>query len=499
MKKSFLFIIVVAFFSFSSVAQDISPELLNATVINDKGDVQLTWERRDTINADLLISRDYYNAGDWVVGDIKTITDTGQTQWTDTNSETNNKTHIYKLSLKDMGDESESNYFNTIHTELEFDTCEKKISLRWTRHVDKPSWKNYNDTISIKKFNIWRKVNNDTPEIIGTTDETDTTFTDENVNYNDSLKYYIEAVRAADTSIKSLSNRVSIYTRMPYDPDFINPDLLEVEKKQINLQYTISENSELEKYKLLRSENYEGTYDTIHTFNTSENTLNYTDDKASPSNNIYYYYVAAINQCNHLTTKSDTTNNIKLQLQSENETAVLLDWNEFRIPLENVTYKIFRKNGTNPYSPLSERYSTNYPDYEPEDYFSGRDSSGKFCYYIEARGQLYEGQSSRSVSTKECIYIKPSIFIPNAFTPNGDGKNDKFRPVLSFLPQEYRLIIYNRNGNKVFQTTKPEKPWEGNFQGQHKVSAGTYIYYLEVKNPKQEIIIKRGEINVLFP
>mgnify|MGYP000187958436 CR=1 FL=1 len=498
MKKYLLFIITVAFFSYSAVAQDISPpELLNATVVNDAGDVQLTWQRTDTTNADLLISRDYYDAGDWVVGDIKTITDTSQTQWIDADSEANSKTHIYKLSFKDMGDESESNYFNTIYTQLEFDTCSKEISLIWTRHVDEPSWKDYNDTISIKEFNIWRKVNNGTPSIIGTNDETDTTFTDKNVNYNDSLKYYIEAVRAADTSIKSHSNRVSIYTRMPYDPDYINPDLLKVKNNNINLQYTIAENSELKKYKLLRSENYEGTYDTVHTFNTSENTLNYTDDKASPSKNIYYYYVASINQCNHLTTKSDTTNNIRLQLKSKNATSVL-DWNEFRITPANVTYKIFRKNGINPYSELSSSYSTNYTDNEL-DLFSGRDSSGKFCYYIKAHGQLNEGQSSLSVSNKQCLFIKPNIFIPNAFTPNGDTKNDKFRPVLSFLPRDYRLIIYNRSGNKVFETKKPVKPWKGKFQGQHKVSAGTYIYYLEVKNPDHEVIIRRGEINVLYP
>ena len=498
MKKIYVIILLLIAGIIPSKAQDISPpELLNATVVNDDGDVKLTWKRKDSTNADLLISRDYYDAGDWVVGDIKTITDSSQTKWIDKNAKANNKTHIYKLSLKDIGDESESNYFNTIYTKLEFDTCEKEIKLKWTRYVDEPSWKDYNDTISIKEFNIWKKVNNGSPRIIGTNNEADTTFIDEKVNYNDSLKYYIEAVRASDTSIKSLSNRVSIYTRMPYNPDFINPDIVKTENNKINLQYTIAENSELTKYKLLRSDEYNGQYDTINTFNTDENTLTYTDSKASPSRNIYYYYVASINQCNQLTTKSDTANNLRLQLNSDNETA-LLSWNEFSLASQNITYEINRKNGTNPYEYLTKVYSTNYADNQL-NFFSGRDSSGKFCYYTVAKTQFNEGQTSKSISNKSCIYIKPQVFVPNAFTPNGDGKNETFRPFLSFLPQDYRLIIYNRIGNKVFETTSPEKPWKGRFRGQHKVEAGTYIYYLEAKNPKQETIKKRGEINVLYP
>jgi len=498
MKKLFSFIITVVFCSYSSVAQDIPPELLNANIINEKGDVKLTWELKDTVNNNIAILRDSVEYVSAYI-EVQIIRDTSILTWINKDSRANNQPRSYRVEYnKDTtNDETvplKSNRFNTIHTSLKFDTCRKQIKLKWTKHIEA----NFNDTISIEHYNIWKKVNNSNYRKVYTKeDNKDTTFTDKNVNYNDSLKYYIEAVRASDTSIKSHSNRVSIYTRMPYEPDYINPDLLEVRNNNINLQYTIAENSELKEYKLLRSENYEGTYDTVHTFNTSKYTLNYTDDKAAPSNNIYYYYVAAINQCNHLTTKSDTTNNILLKLDSENEMAVL-NWNKFQIAPAKVTYKIFRKNGTNPYSNLSNSYSVNYTDSEL-DLFTGRDSSGKFCYYIKAHSQLNEGQNSQSISSKKCIYIKPGIFIPNAFTPNGDGKNDRFRPVLSFLPQEYRLIIYNRKGNKVFETTNPEKPWEGNFQGQHKVSAGTYIYYLEVKNPNHELIRRRGEINVLYP
>jgi gliding motility-associated-like protein len=474
MKKIYVIILLAVAGIIPSKAQDISPpELLNANVVNDDGDVSLKWKLTDTIDVDIQILRDSLAIN--AFEDIHIIKDTSIVTWTDKNSGANEKARV--------------------HITIHFDTCKKAVDLNWTRHVTSSKWYNFNDTLSIKHYNVWKKTNAGSFTKIYTT--SDTTFTDENVNYNDSLKYYIEAVRASDTLIKSLSNRVSIYTRMPYDPDFINPDIIKSDNNKINLQYTIAENSELTRYKLLRSQEYDGLYDTIHTFNTNENILSYTDNKTSPSKNIYHYYVASINQCNQLTTKSDTANNLRLQIEKSNQTA-LLNWNEFSLRAQNLAYEVNRKNGTNPYENLTTVYSTNYTDSEL-NFFSGRDSSGKFCYYTVANTQINEGQSSKSISNQSCIYIKPKVFIPNAFTPNGDGKNETFRPFLSFLPQDYRLIIYNRRGNKVFETTSPKKPWRGRFRGQHKVKAGTYIFYLEAQNPKQETIQKRGEINVLYP
>jgi gliding motility-associated-like protein len=493
MKKIYVIILLAVAGIIPSKAQDISPpELLNATVVNGDGDVRLKWKLTDTLDVDIQILRDLLDIN--AFDDIHIIKDTSIVTWTDKNSGANKKPRSYMLKYNLDGSPS-SNKFNTIHTTLNFDTCRKTIDLNWTRYVPSSEWINFNDTLTIKHYNIWKKIDNSRYTKIHTTK--DTSFTDQNINYNDSLEYYVEAVRSADTSLKSKSNRVSKYTRMPYDPDFINPDIIKSENNKINLQYTIAEISELTRYKLLRSQEYDGQYDTVHTFNTDENTLTYTDSKTSPSKNIYYYYVASINQCNQLTTKSDTANNLNLQLNSGNETA-LLSWNEFSLHAQNIAYKINRKNGTNPYKNLTTAYSTNYRD-DQLNFFSGRDSSGKFCYYTVAKTQINEGQTSKSISNQSCIYIKPKVFIPNAFTPNGDGKNETFRPFLSFLPQDYRLIIYNRRGNKVFETTSPKKPWRGRFRGQHKVEAGTYIFYLEAQNPKQETIKKRGEINVLYP
>ncbi|MCC6286550.1 MAG: gliding motility-associated C-terminal domain-containing protein [Chitinophagaceae bacterium] len=65
---------------------------------------------------------------------------------------------------------------------------------------------------------------------------------------------------------------------------------------------------------------------------------------------------------------------------------------------------------------------------------------------------------------------------PNAFTPNGDGKNELFKPG-SFCPMsKYVLTVYDRFGKTVFHSTNPTEGWDGRVNGK-KADIGTYIYY----------------------
>lgn len=69
------------------------------------------------------------------------------------------------------------------------------------------------------------------------------------------------------------------------------------------------------------------------------------------------------------------------------------------------------------------------------------------------------------------------LIIPNAFSPNGDGVNDEFKPEGKFI-LNYRLTIINNWGNVVFTTTDPEEGWDGTFNGRPMVS-GAYAYLVE--------------------
>lgn len=68
--------------------------------------------------------------------------------------------------------------------------------------------------------------------------------------------------------------------------------------------------------------------------------------------------------------------------------------------------------------------------------------------------------------------------VPNAFSPNNDGLNDKFGPVLNNWPQQYIMRIFNRWGQEVYVSYEEAKPWDGMFNGQ-PADLGTYYYTIE--------------------
>ncbi|HWK07496.1 MAG TPA: PKD domain-containing protein [Puia sp.] len=72
----------------------------------------------------------------------------------------------------------------------------------------------------------------------------------------------------------------------------------------------------------------------------------------------------------------------------------------------------------------------------------------------------------------------PDIFMANAFTPDGNGHNDVFRPVLVGITRLSFFRVYNRWGQMIFATTQPEKGWDGLLHGIRQES-GTYVYMVQ--------------------
>ena len=78
---------------------------------------------------------------------------------------------------------------------------------------------------------------------------------------------------------------------------------------------------------------------------------------------------------------------------------------------------------------------------------------------------------------RDSIDILPCevFFMPNAFTPNNDGKNDLLKPVILTNPTIYKFSIYNRWGKLVFQTKEFGKGWDGTINGV-KQNAGLFVW-----------------------
>lgn len=75
------------------------------------------------------------------------------------------------------------------------------------------------------------------------------------------------------------------------------------------------------------------------------------------------------------------------------------------------------------------------------------------------------GKDSIVINQKLCT---ETFFIPSAFTPNADGKNDYFKPIITGNVQRYLFTIYNRWGQKIFETARLQKGWNGTINGKQQ-------------------------------
>lgn len=93
----------------------------------------------------------------------------------------------------------------------------------------------------------------------------------------------------------------------------------------------------------------------------------------------------------------------------------------------------------------------------------------------------------------------PEFFIPNAFTPNGDGENDLFKPVSAVL-DDFEYEIFSRWGDKMYAADGSDEGWNGKVQGK-VVEAGVYVWritYIEgsSENPALEKQLQ-GTVNLV--
>lgn len=85
-----------------------------------------------------------------------------------------------------------------------------------------------------------------------------------------------------------------------------------------------------------------------------------------------------------------------------------------------------------------------------------------------------------SVTVYSNIALSLGRYMPNAFTPNGDGLNDCYGLTRWYFVRKLQFIIYDRWGEKVFSTNNPSACWNGYYKGK-KAEPGAYVYYIKAE------------------
>jgi gliding motility-associated-like protein len=136
------------------------------------------------------------------------------------------------------------------------------------------------------------------------------------------------------------------------------------------------------------------------------------------------------------------------------------------------------KTGTINIAPQSgSTYSIDGNTYQSNNIFSGL-NPGNYSVTVKNTAGCISTASPAVLTQPTCITAN-DLFVPNAFTPNGDGKNDILF-VKGTSIQSMQLLIYNQWGEKVFESTRQDTGWDGTVSGKSQ-PVGVYVYVLKAE------------------
>ena len=492
-KLLYIVLILLCFPLYCATAQNecevpLPPELTSVTIIPETSTTLLNWTLSPSSGIAAYIVYIYETRlGNTGFFAIDTIWDPSATTYSDTRIQF--KSFQYRIAaFRAPKCASElSNILNTIFTVTNIDTCKKKIKIAWNKYTP-PSPQN------VTKYTILMSLNGSSFSETGSVSpETDSFVLNE---FTLNADYCFKVTANLNGGPVSSSYKACLKTKMQNPPGWINADYATVkEKDAISLSFTIDPFSEIDTFALERKTGYSGSFQQIARISgTNLKSVTYTDN-ATKTDVLNFYRLSAV-ICKNNKVTSNIASNIVLDSQvTGNE--IILQWNKYHDWIGSVSsYRLFTDPGigfteTAAINPSDTTFIVNIPDIM----FSL--SSGKVCFYISAAetGNPY-GITGESVSDTTCISVEETVTVPNIFSPDGDGLNDNFKPVITFAPSNYQFLITDRQRKTLFETRDYNESWDGSAGGR-SVSEGVYLWFLKLTTPSGRNIARTGTVTVI--
>jgi gliding motility-associated-like protein len=110
------------------------------------------------------------------------------------------------------------------------------------------------------------------------------------------------------------------------------------------------------------------------------------------------------------------------------------------------------------------------------------------CQVTDSEGETVEGIITVKKEWRYC-----SVFVPSAFSPNGDGLNDIFRVKIQDDITEFHMMVYDRWGHMVFESDDPTRGWDGS-AGSIKSLSATYLWAITYLDNKKQATKQQGTV-----
>lgn len=212
----------------------------------------------------------------------------------------------------------------------------------------------------------------------------------------------------------------------------------------------------------------------------------YIDSSVMPDSMSYYYRIKAIDSCSYNSEYSNVGKSILLHVTNKRHIGEITwsaygEWpegvNRYEIEVFNKESSEYELVGTVDGNTLE--YNDDITNLYQPDYY----------YRVAA---VRNGDEIKSYSNSDSVTVTFGCFIPNAFTPNGDGLNDKFKAVGASV-LDFNLAVFDRWGSKMFETNDINIGWDGTYKGE-LVPEGYYYYQLTVRGVRGKRVVKNGTV-----
>jgi hypothetical protein len=423
-------------------------------------------------------------------------TSNAPTLYTYTASAANSGSEEFSVAAKDSCQNLGTIAFNpqsTIYTSASYDFCHKTAMIRWTPYT--------NMVTGVNRYEIFYSLSGAAGSFMHLGDTTATVFYHHNLLPSTTYCYFVRAhsngktVAGKDTA-SSTSNSFCITTSNPLEPTFAYLSNVTVNAQQtIDLSWDVIKTDPIGGFNIYRSSVRNGTYELIKNLPFSANVSHYTftDDNVNTHTTAYFYYVDILdNTCSDKAIQTDTSNSILLKAVATPNLTATLTWNNYAKYAGGVSgYNIYRAINGVYGSPVAVPPGTNtYVD----NLSPFADKEGMFLYYVEAvEGTPDSLGPQKSQSNFDTVYVDANLYIPNSFVASSFGVNKIFLPIGAFIDNsDYDLSIYNRWGQKIYETTDSNKGWDG--AGHEE---GVYAYTVQYKTSIGEYRQRSGTVNLI--
>jgi gliding motility-associated-like protein len=404
---------------------------------------------------------------------------------------------------------------STMELDVAMDFCDQSIKLNWNPYTDFTSGAGV-------EYVVYVSSNGGAYVEVGRTP--DPKFKYKDIVNGNTYCFYIQGWDNDGLGPFSSSTAVECVDAIFIDkPDFAYMRFATVhDTDMVRMCMKIDLESNIGEYWVKRSTQRDGGYKIIATIpvpdplTPADSNFCYEDNEVKTDRTSYFYKIDVVDPCGTVGITSNHGRTMVLNVAADNERNLnVLTFNQYEDWAGGVNeYEVFR--GTSAATMKLER-SLIVRDFATDetvsqkgeeitftDDVSGQANSGNgaFCYQIVAKegsGTFPGVNPEASKSNVVCAVQYPLFYVPTAFTPNGDGNNDRFLPLGAFHDiKSYHLEIYNRWGEMIFSSDEylgDDAGWDGTYNGQEAPN-GAYVYNVKYKAADGQEYEKRGSLTL---